>query len=470
MNSLAQVYCRIVVGWSVALFCSVSFAQDELETQEPVALAAEEDRSEWPYLASIAVPAVSETASAESSTTLADFFVTPDIFGHARADLGDVRLFNADGDSLQYAVRVLSGRNVRETIVTSEFNRSEPEDGVHELALELLIDDVEHNEVLVQTSGMNFRRQVTVSGSDDGKDWKPLVSGALIRFTGNSQTLINDSFVYPGSRHRYVRVQVTPDPQAVTLEGEPDAFTFETVSVMRQMLEPGEKVRNAAIVSDREPTRHAGGPGSRWIFDFGASIPCDRLEIEIQDDEFARDVTLEMETANMLGQPEFVSVYLEEDAVWQRRPGDESGPMVLSFSEILAKRLRLTVVDYRNKPLTLTGVTGLAAARQIVLERPQKSDLPLQIYFGNQNAENTNYDFARNLPESLPQVPVRATVSAAEPNPEFTPPPKPWTERLPWLIYVVLASVSVVLAAVIVNLSRAAIANHDSESATVATL
>ena len=170
----------------------------------------------------------------------------------------------------------------------------------------------------------------------------------------------------------------------------------------------------------------------------------------------------------MLGQPEFVSVYLEEDAVWQRRPDDEGGPMVLSFSEIQAKRLRLTVVDYRNKPLTLNGVTGLAAARQIVIERPQKSDLPLQIYFGNQNAENTNYDFARNLPESLPQVPVRATVSAAEPNPEFTPPPKPWTERFPWLIYVVLASVSVVLAAVIVNLSRAAIANHDSESAAAA--
>ncbi len=307
---------------------------------------------------------------------------------------------------------------------------------------------------------------MTVSGSDDGKDWKPLASGVIIRFQADDETLVHNSFVYPVSRHRYVRVQVTPDPESVKLLGQPDEFSFVNVNVVRSVVLPGEQVSYKATMSEREPARaYTGAAGSRWIFDFGAEIPCERLEIEIKDQEFARDVTLEIEALSVLGQPNFVPVYLDEDSVWKRQPGDGSGPMLLKFSELAVKRLRLTVADHRNKPLTLTSVTGFGAARQVIFERPQESDLPLQVYFGNASADNPNYDFARNLPEMLPQVPTRATLSAVEPNPEFTPPPVPWTERFPWMIYVVLASVSVVLGAVIVNLSRAAIASHDSASA-----
>ena len=40
--------------------------------------------------------------------------------------------------------------------------------------------------------------------------------------------------------------------------------------------------------------------------------------------------------------------------------------------------------------------------------------------------------------------------------------PLPFTERWPWLIYVVLSAVSIMLGAIIVNLYRAAIAQHDA--------
>jgi hypothetical protein len=45
------------------------------------------------------------------------------------------------------------------------------------------------------------------------------------------------------------------------------------------------------------------------------------------------------------------------------------------------------------------------------------------------------------------------------------PEPKPFTERWPWLIDVVLASAGVALAAIIVSLGRRAIAHADAQEA-----
>ena len=433
----------------------------------PDAPAAEQDASDmtpeiqarWPYFAAISIPAVDGNSVAGTTPQLVDFFASSDVFEHARRALTDLRIYAPDGTTIPYALHILSPKSVRDVIPANEFNRSEPEAGVHELTLELQQDNMEHNEVVVETSGTDFRRFVLILGSPDGKDWKPLVSGNVIHYTSGEQTLISKEFHYPNSRQRYLKVQVTPDPQVAD---DKDAFTFQSVSVVRQLNLPGTSVTTEAAVGTREPTRHYGAPGSRWILDFGATIPCDRLEVAVQDKEFARDVALESESLNALGQPTFYPVYFNENSAWQRRRGEPVAPIVLTFPEVQSRRLRLTIVDYRNKPLTLSSVRGSAAARQIIFEQPDDAKLPLNLYFGNQEAEMANYDFARNLPEALPVVPVRATLSSAESNPQYIPSPKAFTERFPALIYIALGSVSLVLGAVIMNLSKAAIANHDA--------
>ena len=467
--------CRQFVKRVTAVFPLLVLAcpvHGQNEVALPDAVAAEqvvsdltpEVQARWPYLAAITVPAVDSTHVTGTTPQLVDFFAASDVFEHARRDLTDLRIYAPDGTTVPYALHILSPKSVSDVIPANEFNRSEPEEGVHELTLELQRDDIEHNEVVVETSGADFRRFVLISGSPDGKDWKTLVSGNVLHYTHGEQTLINKEFHYPGSRHRYLKVQVTPDPQIA--DGR-DAFTFQAVSVVRQLDLPGTSVTTEAAVGTREPTRHYGAPGSRWILDFGASVPCDRLEISVQDEEFARDISLESESLNALGQTTFTPIYVNENSAWQRRRGEPVVPIVLTFTEVQSQRLRLTIVDYRNKPLTLSSVRGSAAARQIIFERPDDSKLPLKLYFGNQDAETANYDFARNLPEALPVVPVRTTLSTAESNPQYIPSPKAFTERFPALIYIALGSVSLVLGAVIMSLSKAAIANHDATSSVV---
>jgi hypothetical protein len=135
--------------------------------------------------------------------------------------------------------------------------------------------------------------------------------------------------------------------------------------------------------------------------------------------------------------------------------------MVAEFNEVRAARLRLTITDASNPPLSVAGFTFGAAARQIVVSRELARVNSLALYYGNPEALPPEYDFARNLPERLQPAPDRGSLDTPQPNPAFIPEPKPLTERWPWMVYVVLGAVSLVLAGLIVSVGRRAIDQHD---------
>lgn len=432
-----------------------------------VAAAIDEDLSQWHYSAEIELPEGNSTpAVSVQNADLIDFFVTADVFSHAAPNLVDLRIYNSSGQMVPYALRILVPKSVRDTVPTQEFNRTEPENGVHELTLDLNRDDIDHNEVIIDTSGTSFRRAVVIEGSSDARDWRPLASGNVVRFPAGNEPFQIQSFTYDNSRHRYVRIQISPDPQAGDTRNGNDAFSIVDVQTLQHVEVPGETVTTNAVLGSREPTRQYGVPASRWIVDLGGdNIPFNRLEADVEDAEFARDASLEAEYVNSQGSRSFSSMGVA--GTWQRVSGDPAVPMVLEIYEQSSKRLRLTVADYRNKPLTLKAIRVSSPARQIVFERPAESELPLRLYFGNKEAEPANYDFARNLPEKLTSLPERATLKSIEENPQYVPTPKAFTERFPWLIYVALSTVSVVLGTVVVGLSRTAIANHDKAAGSV---
>jgi hypothetical protein len=94
---------------------------------------------------------------------------------------------------------------------------------------------------------------------------------------------------------------------------------------------------------------------------------------------------------------------------------------------------------------------------------------PLRLYFGNPKAQAPNYDFSRFLPATLVPEPSRAQWSSAgvQPNPTYVPEPKPWSERWPWLVYVVLGTASLVLLVILAVLARKALVKSDPQHAHV---
>jgi hypothetical protein len=386
-----------------------------------------------------------------------DFVVPPDVFDKARLDLGDLRLYDAQGREVPYALRIRRAQDTQEPLQAREFNRTTLPDRAAELGLDLGEKTGEHNQVVVVTEGNDFRRRLRVEGGDDGQTWHVLLDKVyLVHFRVGDRLIDVRRFTYPVCRYRYLRVRVYPD---ASLEADAPAIT--SVVVSRAVQVPGEEVTLPASLGAREPVPADGGPGSAWVIDLGARVPCERLLFDVNDDEFVRSFRVEAAdtdaTLPSLADTRWRQIQFGE---WRRRAGEEHRPMEIRFNEVQARRLRLVVTDFRNPSLNLTAVRYTAPARQVAFGTTDLA-APLKLYFGNPQAEPPHYDFAANVPLRLDPSPTRATLGELIPNPEYSPLPLPWTERWPWLVYVVLGAASLVLLAILVALGREALRRHD---------
>lgn len=384
-----------------------------------------------------------------------DFVLPPTVFDKARLDLGDLRLYDGNGQAVPYALRVRRAQDERKTLEARQFNRVTHLDHSAELTLDLGVNPGEHNELRVLMPGKNVRRRLRLEGSNDDKNWSNLLDKVdWMAFQADGQRIDVHDFRYPFSRYRYLRVQVWPDRSL-----EDDKPVLESVSILHSIQLPKENVTLPATLGPREAVQADGASGSAWLIDLGARVPCQKLSFDVGEAEFVRHYSLQ-------------SVHPDEDSPstqlaqgeWRRQRGDPKEPLEISFSEVTARRLRFVVADHRNAPLTVESVRYTAPARQVIFAAVKRMP-PLRLYFGNPDAAAPNYDFAATLPEVLEPAPRRARLEEPTKNPEYQPPLLPWSERWPWLVYGVLSLASLVLLALLLALGREAIGRHDRLSA-----
>lgn len=396
---------------------------------------AQESLSAWPYFADL--------SSSSGTRGLSDFIVTADIFGRAKEDLSDLRLYDGEGREVPYGLRVLRKVNESRTVEGREFNRAVV-GNASESSIDLGEEAGEHNEVEINTSGENFRRLVNLEGSDDRLNWRSLVTGAIIfRFEANNRTVESNRVGYPASRYRYLRARVSADSVA-----DRAAPLIKSVRASMVVREEGEMVTWSANWPEMRTTRHEGEPATTWTIDFGNRVPCSQLTLDVSDETFSRPYLIE--TAD---DPRYVRRVASGEIT--RRIGEQEKPIVITFDdEVFASKLRLIVTDYGNASLSIGEIKAAAAARQVVFDSTYAASKPLAVYFGNPKASAPRYDFEKNLPDLLKSEPVRYELGTVQANPVFQPEPQPLTERLPWLIYIVLGASSLALAAILVNLAR----------------
>jgi len=405
-----------------------------------------ESLTAWEWFEEITLPAA-------GSARYSDFVLTPSVFANARRDLGDLRLVDGAGREVPYALRIRRTEDKNEPLPVRQFNKVTNPDRSTQLSLDLGEKTGEHNAIDFLTSGSDFRRRVRLEGSENAQTWSSVLDNSyLIRFQVGNQLIDVHTLQYPVSRLRYLRVTVFAESG-----NEKDRPEITSAVVYRSIMLPGEYVTLPAHLRSREPVRAGGGlPGSAWLIDFGGeSVPCEKLLIDVADNDFVRPYALELadrdEPVRQLASGE-----------WRRRAGSERKPVEVQFPEVMAERLRLGVTDYANPPLTLRSVEYSAPARQVIFARSQEVTMPLRLYFGNPKAEPPHFDFAANLPDRLEPPPSRAKLEALAANPSFQPTPKPWSERWPWLVYLVLSSASLVLLVILGLLGRGAIRKYDA--------
>ncbi len=437
---------RVFLALSLAT-CGLTFAGDQPQAPDS---AVAESLAAWKYFQEVPI-------AEEGDARLFDFILTPDTFSHARTDLADLRLYDTSGREVPYALRVRRPEDSTVAAKAAPFNQVENADGSSQISLDLGEEQIEHNEVDVKTPGTGFRRHVLVEGSGDREEWKKVAEQDIVRFRAESKEFVDQTIAYNTCRYRYVRITVHADPQK-----DRGVVKISEVVVRRRVKMPGEFDTRGVSIGKRDPVRADGGDGSAWVIDLGGeNVPCDRIMVEIADSEFHRNYHIEAAGRPNSGKP-FETV---GRGVWQRRAGEKKTDMVARFNDVRAARLKLVVTDGRNAPLQIRSVKVAAPVRAIIVERKAELASPIRLYFGNPKAEAPNYDFARNLPNPLDSSPARLVVGGRQANPAYMPEPLPLTERLPWLIYIVLGAAVAVLLALIASLARAAIAVNDARQA-----
>jgi hypothetical protein len=400
-----------------------------------ISVFAQTSLSDWPFLA--------EVTANTAERGMYDAVVPLEVMDKAREDLADLRLFDAQKREIPYALRLRRDVEDKREIAATIFNQGVA-GSTSEVSVDLGENPGEHNEVEIQTAGTNFRRQVVVEGSDSGKEWRTLSArGLLLSFTSQNNAVDASRVNYPTSRYRFLRVRVFRDE--LTDDRAPE---ITAVKVMMAIHAKGVLTTWGVPVPSYQLLRNQGAHASVWTIDLGARVPCDRLTLDVDDTSFSRPFQLEV-----VDDPENVRLIARGELT--RHLGEEAKPLTITFDqEEHARKLRLMITDYSNQTLSISSIQASAPTRQLVFELKEPAVQPLRLFFGNPKVGAPHYDFEKEVPSRLTTEPIRSTVSDVVRNPEYKPEPLPFTERVPWLIYLVLAASSVALAIILFKLAR----------------
>jgi hypothetical protein len=464
---VAVVGLVVFLAWAGARADEATGPRDTDKPTSPT-----EDLRKWQWYIEIAEP-----KDVKDDPKYLDFLVPPTVFDKANVpsagadrgvppklnepdkvgegapnELSDLRLRDAKGRAIPYALFVRRKTNIQSERPSRRFN---PEQGANRsvsVSLEIEGQDPRHNEIEIGTSGKDYRRHFIVETSDDKMDWKPQLEADLIYFEAGKQVVNQRKFAYPvENRRRFVRVTVQPDPSI-----KDDKPVMESVRVYQTVEDKGLYVTLPADLGARVPARVQNTNGSAWPITFGGKrVPVETLIVKAAEADFDRPYQLKSAA--------------EDKAEPIERYGDpfpfltsgnwKGNPLRASLNpEIYTRQLRLEVGDAGNAPLTIESVQYQAPARQVIFARSADIAWPVRVCFGNPTAEEPRYDFRTTVTPA--QVnPFRLEIGYAEAmqNPNYTPPPVAFSERFPWLVYLVLGIASLVLFGIMGMLGKQAL-------------
>ena len=402
-----------------------------------ISVAAQTSLSQWPYYA--------EVTPQRNSNGMYEAVLPLSVLDKARPDLADLRLYDATNREIPYAVRVLKEVDDKKEIEARLFNDATV-GSASEVSVDLGENHGEHNEIEIDTDGNNFRRQVVIEGSDSGSDWHTLNNDGLIfSFIAQNNSVDSGRVSYPTSRYRYLRLHVMRDPVA-----DHDAVKITGVKVLMAVREKGWPATWSVYVPSYQLLRNQGAHASVWTLDLGARVPCDRLSIEVTDDSFSRP--FQVESIDDPENPQLIAT-----GTLTRHGGEENKPLAITFNqEENVRKLRLQITDYSNPTLNISAIQASAPARQLVFESKEPPVQPLRIFFGNAKVTAPHYDFEKELPLRISAEPIHASIGDVLGNRDYKPEPLPFTERVPWVIYVVLAASSLALGFILFSLAQTA--------------
>jgi hypothetical protein len=360
------------------------------------------------------------------------------VYEGARSDLGDLRLLDRTGDDVPYVLD--RGRGPRRPEVRPRMrNRGHGAEGSASVILDFG-ERVEKDRLVLRLTGLNFRRHVTIEGSDDGETWTTLVDDAWVFAVPGSEPARYEGVTLPDNDFPLLRVTVAPTSR--------ERMPIEILQAWLPADGTGPRHEETLPVGWSRAAE--ARPGETWLtLDLGARHqPFEAVVLAVEDERFFREVRSEVRrdtetsSSDMPASPP-VWDSLGADAIYRFEDGGAVREKLRVEARGRARALRVRVLNGDDRPLVYEGVEVRVPVERLLFHAREGEEYRLS--YGAPDREAPQYDLARTLdpamkaPRAALGPPVRLGVEADV---------LPWTERHPVLLWVGLLLVVAALGSV----------------------
>lgn len=362
------------------------------------------------------------------------FLLDRDVYEGARSDLGDLRVVDDQGRWVAFLLDRGAFSSRTRVSRAAVRNRGWRSDG----ALSAVLDFEERTRrtrLRLELSGDNFRRRVSVEGSEDGVAWVTLVDEAWVFAVPGDGAARYETLALPENDFPHLRVTVRPG------DGERERVELRVAEAPASGGGPRERARLCAFTAGQTSEKNES-----WLsLDLGARHqPFHGLELEAREPRFFREVVVDARRDPLTRGGPIEWVEIGRGVLYRlehRGRVRESLRLDVGGRE---RALRIRIRHGDDRPLAVTAVRILEPIERVAFEaEPGRS---YRLTYGTPQLGAPSFDLARTVEEPLPWADV--AVEASLGHPRRTLPPAedwPWTERHPALLWGVLSAVVLVL-------------------------
>ena len=374
------------------------------------------ETAKWRYFAPIQSRGPLQSGLVEIDLPLA-------VFDLAQDDLSDLRILKGGQSGLEmpYVLSVTKGKVRRERIPARPYHwlslPGQDSAVTVDFGKKVLKDGIE-----IVTSGLNFKREVQIEGSDNGTGWDVIRVGAFL--------LRNRDFRYDRrlvrlqkNDNRYLRITVFQDPEA------PQMIEIEGVSALRELSEPPstEPVPVVEALVTEKP------PETEIVLDLQyRNIPLHEMRLNFKESNFFRTIriagtnTVE-ETGNAAqanpAQSQKASPgpwnHIISTAIFRYTSGGAIDEAVdINLKSARCRFLRILVENIGEPPLTFESASvKRLATRLSFLARDEGT---YSFFLGNPEAARPEHDLTDSAVAGLRAAGVqKAVLDWVTPNPGY---------------------------------------------------
>jgi len=383
-----------------------------------------------------------------------------DVYEATSDTLADLRVFDARGKETPYQLQQATEdrtQTVQQPRAMTILRLKEDKDN-NRVELLLVRDRPAGETKMPPIDGLTFftplrdyERRVTVSGSDDQADWKPLVADAVIFDYSRFVDLANSQVALPSNHYRYLKVvidEMTDAEQSPLTEftrefrGSKEQRRIERTTTRRRPLridhiEYYENVSRTLARQQKKseyPVRFdpkkdvtEDAKQKQTILEIGSRRePLTQFTLATPDVNFSRRVSVLVPVARGVA-TDWVPVGGGTINVIRFRGfGRQSLPV--TFPRQRQKRYRVVIANRDDPPLAITGVSAEGSIDQAVFFAAKGANYRLA--YGCESAAAPDYDTSA-LAETLASgyQPVAAALGRQMDNPQFGGDSRPWLRR-----------------------------------------